>query len=215
MNLTRGKGGIGGKLTDGEYVLAIRHGLAPNGYPLKLMPSSDYMNLSDEDLAAIIAYVKSLPPVDNELPPSSMGPLGRALMVAGKLPILHAERIDHERGHLATVPRATTAGYGAYLAAVGCKGCHGPALAGGKIADGDPAWPPAANLTPAGPTRSWSEGDFRRLLREGKRPDGSLINKAMPWRLTTRLSDDEIRAIWLYLRTLPPAQTPGLQTASR
>ena len=214
MNLTRGKGGIAGALTDADYVRAIRHGIAPSGRALKVMPASDYMNLSDEDLGAIIAYVKSVPPVDNEIPTVTMGPLGRALMVAGKMPILHAERIDHDRLHLAVVPPAPTAGYGAYLASVGCKGCHGPALAGGPIADGDPSWPPAANLTPAGPTKSWSENDFRRLLREGKRPDGSPVNKAMPVRLFTNLSDDEVHAIWLYLRTVPAAPTPGLQTAS-
>jgi cytochrome c553 len=214
MNLTRGKGGVG-VLSDADYVRAIRHGVAPNGRPLKIMPSSDYMNLSDADLAAIIAYVKSVPPVDKELPPSTVGPLGRALFVAGKLPFLHAERVDHGRAHLVSVEATPTANYGAYLAAVGCKGCHGPALAGGKIIDGPPDWPPAANLTPAGPTKSYSEEDFRRVLREGKRPSGIAVNEVMPVRLTKRLSDDEIHAIYLYLRTLPPTATPGLQTASR
>ena len=170
LNLTRGKGGVGGTLSDADFVRAIRHGVAPNGRPLKIMPSSDYMNLSDEDLAAIIAYVTSIPPVDHELPPSAMGPLGRALFVAGKLPILHAERIDHDRPHQASVAPAPTAGYGAYLASVGCKGCHGPALAGGAIVDGPPDWPPAANLTPTGPTKKYSEADFRGVLRKGKRP---------------------------------------------
>jgi mono/diheme cytochrome c family protein len=179
------------------------------------MPASDYMNLTDADLAAIIAYVKTVPPVDHQLPKVSIGPVGRALFVAGKLPLLHAERIDHARLHLASVSPAPTAGYGAYLATVGCKGCHGPALAGGRIIDGAPDWPPAANLTPAGATKNWSEDDFRRLLREGKRPDGSAVNPVMPWRLAKRLSDDEIRAIYLYLRTLPPTETPGLRTASR
>jgi cytochrome c553 len=214
MNLTRGKGGVG-VLSDADYVRAIRHGVAPNGHPLKIMPSSDYMNLSDADLAAIIAYVKSVPPVDKELPPSTVGPLGRALFVAGKLPFLHAERVDHARTHPASVEVTPTASYGEYLAAVGCKGCHGPALAGGKIIDGPPDWPPAANLTPAGPTKNYSEEDFRRVLREGKRPSGIAVNDVMPVRLTKRLSDDEIHAIYLYLRTLPPTATPGLQTASR
>jgi mono/diheme cytochrome c family protein len=203
MNLTRGKGGIGGVLTDVEFQRAIRHGIAPDGHALKIMPSSDYINLTDADLAAIIAYIKTLPPVDNVLPASSMGPVGRALFVAGKLPILHAERIDHERKHISAVTPTATAAYGAYLASVGCKGCHGPGLAGGKIIDGPPDWPPAANLTPAGPTKSYSENDFKRVLREGKRPNGIPVNDVMPVRLTKNLSDDEIRAIYLYLRTLP------------
>lgn len=213
-NITRGKGGVG-ILSDADYIRAIRHGVAPNGTPLKVMPSSDYMNLSDEDLVAIIAYVKSIPAVDKEQPVISMGPLGRTLFLAGKMPILHAERVDHERKHLASVPPAPTAGYGAYLASVGCKGCHGPALAGGPIVDGPPEWPPAANLTPAGPTKNYSEADFTRVLREGKRPNGIAVNDVMPWRLTQRLTDDEIHALYLYLRTLPAQAAAGVQTASR
>lgn len=204
-NLTRGKGGIGGTLTDVGFQRAIRHGVAPDGRPLKVMPSSEYVNLSDADLAAIIAYVKTRPPVDNVLPASSMGPVGRALFVAGKLPVLHAERIDHDRRHVTSVTPTPTAGYGAYLIAVGCKGCHGPSLAGGKIIDGPPNWPPAANLTSAGPTKDYSEEDMKRVLRQGKRPNGTSVNGVMPWRLTKNLSDDEIHAIYLYLRRLPPA----------
>ncbi|MDB4914185.1 MAG: cytochrome c class [Gemmatimonadetes bacterium] len=205
-NLTRGKGGAG-TLTDAQYVLAIRHGIAPNGTPLKIMPSSDYANFSDEDLAAVIAYVKSVPAVDKELPANSVGPLGRALFMAGQLPFLHAERVDHERKHLAAVPPAATAGYGAYLAGFGCKGCHGPALAGGKIVDGPPDWPPAANLTPSGPTKDWTEADFTRLLREGKRPNGIPVNQAMPWRFTRNMTDDEIHALYLYMKSLPSQTT--------
>lgn len=211
MNLTRGKGGVGGVLTDAQLQRAIRHGIAPDGRALKIMPSSDFMNLSDADLAAIIAYLKTVPPVDNVLPASSMGPVGRALFVAGMLPILHAERIDHDRLHVASVEPAPTAGYGAYLVGVGCRGCHGPTLAGGKIVDGPPDWPPAANLTPAGPTKSYSEEEFKRVLREGKRPNGIPVSDVMPWRLTKHLSDDEIHAIYLYLRSLAPIQV----TASR
>lgn len=208
VNLTSGKGGIGGMRSDADYVRAIRHGIAANGRGLKIMPSSDYMNLSDADLAAIISYVKSLPPVDNELPSQRVGPVGRALLVAGKLPLIHAERIDHGRVTSA-VPAAATAEYGGYLAGIGCKGCHGPALAGGKISDGDPAWPPASNLTPAGSTKNWTEAEFRMLLREGKRPGGFSVNEAMPWRMHRNMTDDEISALWLYLKSIPAAPTPG------
>jgi cytochrome c553 len=212
-NLTRGKGGVG-LLSDADYVRAIRHGVAPDGTPLKVMPSSDYMNLSDNDLAAIIAYVKSLPSVDNEQPRNSMGPLGRTLFLAGKMPILHAERVDHERKHLASVPPTATAGYGAYLASVGCKGCHGPAFAGGPVIDGPPDWPPAANLTPSGSTKGWSEADFSRALREGKRPNGTPVNDAMPWRVMKNLTDDEVHALFLYLRSLPPQPAAGTATVA-
>ncbi len=215
LNLTRGKGGVGGSLTDVEFARAIRHGIAPNGRALKVMPSSDYMNLADADLGAIIAYVRSVPPVDHETPSTLIGPVGRALYITGQLPFLHAERIDHSRTHTAAVTPGRTVEYGNYIASVGCKGCHGPALAGGKIIDGPPNWPWAANLTPAGNTKDWTEQDFQRLLREGKRPNGVPVNEAMPWRMTKNMTDDEINALMLYLRSLPATPTPGLQTASR
>ncbi len=215
LNLTRGKGGLGGVLSDADFVRAIRHGVAPDGHALKIMPSKDYDNLTDSDLAAVIAYVRTVPPVDNEIPATSVGPVARALMLAGKLPMLNAELIDHGRQHVPAVPAAVSAGYGAYLASVGCKGCHGPALAGGPVPGGDPKWPPAANLTPAGDLAKWTEADFRNLLRTGVRPNGIPVNPAMPWRIVGTMTDDEISAIWMYLKSLPAAQTPGLQTASR
>jgi mono/diheme cytochrome c family protein len=211
LNLTRGKGGASATLSDVDFIRAIRHGIGPNGRALKVMPSSDYDNLSDADLVSVIAYIKSLPAVDNELPPSSVGPLARALMVAGKLPLLNAEQIDHDRRHPATVTAEVTPAYGSYLASVGCKGCHGPQLAGGPIPGGPPDWPPAANLTPAGNLKDWSEADFRNLLRTGKRPNGIPVNAVMPWKVMGKMTDEEIGAIYLYLRSLPPQQTPGVQ----
>lgn len=214
LNLTSGKGGIGGTLSDADFVRAIRHGVAPNGRALKLMPSSDYARLSDEDLAAVIGWVKSRPPVDHELPEPRVGPVGRALLVFGKLPILHAERIDHTVQTVSAVRVQPTAEYGRYLASIGCMGCHGTALAGGPIAEGPPEWPPAANLTPAGPTKEWSEDDFRKLLREGKRPDGTPVNVAMPWKTMGNMTDEEMHAVWLYLKSIPAAPTPGLRPAT-
>jgi cytochrome c553 len=211
INLTRGKGGAASSLSDADFVRAIRHGIGPNGRALKIMPSRDYDNFSDEDLAAVIAYLKSLPAIDNEMPSSSVGPLARALMVAGKMSMLNAERIDHDRHHPASVTPAVTAPYGNYLASVGCKGCHGPLLAGGPIADAPPDWPPAANLTPAGELKDWSEADFRNLLRTGKRPNGIPVNDIMPWKIVGKMTDDEIGAIWLYLKSLPSQPTPGVQ----
>lgn len=54
---------------------------------------------------------------------------------------------------------------------------------------------------------SWTEQDFFAVMREGKRPNGAIINSEfMPWKATMNMSDDEIRALWLYLRTVPPKE---------
>jgi len=78
-NLTRGKGGIGSEISDEGWVLAIRHGVDEDGTPLIEMPSESFNSLSDTDLGAIIAYLKSLPPVDNELPERRLGPFSQLL----------------------------------------------------------------------------------------------------------------------------------------
>jgi len=100
----------------------------------------DYVHLTDADLGALVAFVKSRPPVDTAPPPVTVGPVGRGLFLAGKLPILTAERIDHSRSSSMAVVPGPTADYGRYVAAIGCQGCHGVTLAGGpigRVRDGD------------------------------------------------------------------------------
>src|SRR5574341_2495932 len=79
-NLTPGMGGVGATNIDIDWVRAIRHGVGHDGRGLVLMPSQIWYYLSDEDLADLIAYLKSLPPVDNKLPPTDLGPLGRVML---------------------------------------------------------------------------------------------------------------------------------------
>lgn len=203
-NLTRGKGGVGGARSDTDWVRSIRHGIAPDGRPLLFMPSHEFNPLSDEDVGALIAYIKSVPPVDSDLPENRVGPMGRVLYLAGQVPLVPAELIDHAAPRRPAPAAGPTAEYGAYMA-TGCTGCHGPGYSGGKIPGTPPDWLPAANLTPDPETGlgKWTEQDFFRALREGKRPDGSSIDELMPWKATARMTDDEIRAIWLYLRTVP------------
>jgi len=203
-NLTSGRGGVGATYQIADWDHAIRHGVDPTGRPLWVMPSVEYSILSDEDVAAVIAYLRSLPPVDREKGTARLGPLGRTLLVLGKIPLLNAEKIDHRGPRPAAPPEGPTAEYGAYLAA-SCVGCHGSTFRGGPIPGMPPSFPHAANITPD-PTAgigSWTEGDFFHALREGRRPDGTSIKVEMPWALTARMTDDEIRAIWAYLRTVP------------
>ena len=210
MNITAGKGGVGTKFTDADYVRAIRHGVAPDGRKLMMMPSREYVQLSAEDLGAIIAYVKSVPPVDKELPASTLGPVARALLTAHKIPLYDAEELDHSLAPPPALPIGPTMEYGHYLANVGgCTGCHGPGLSGGKIPTGPPDWPPAANLTPTGIGTRYTEEKFFKALREGVKPEGTAINPAMPIASTKEMTDDEIHAVWAYLQTVPPKPFGG------
>lgn len=202
-NLTTGKGGVLASYTDAQIEAAIRHGVRNNGRGLLIMPADEYQNLSDADVSAIIAYLRSLRPVDRELPKSSLGPVGRGLITFG-VPVVPAANIDHARkpSRPAVPPVGATREYGEYLVSVGgCRGCHGPALAGQKSFE--PGAPPSANITPAGPMGEWTEAQFIAAMRTGRRPDGTQIKDFMPWRSMSRHTDDELRAIWLYLRTVP------------
>lgn len=205
-NVTKGKGGRIADYGDDDWVRAIRHGVGRKGRALLLMPSAEYAHFSDEDLGAVIAYVKTVPAVDRDSVPVSPGPVARALLVAGKLK-LAADEIDHANLHPASVPAGITLEYGRYLS-VGCTGCHGANFSGGKIDIGPPDWPPAANLTPhpSGRLAKWSEDDFLRTLRTAKRPDGTELSPVMP-RNFANLNDVELKALWMYLKTLPPAVT--------
>jgi cytochrome c553 len=206
-NLTRGRGGIAAEFSDADWVRAIRYGLRRDGTSLIMMPSEVYTKFTDADLGAVIAYVKQVPTVDREVPQSRFGVLGRTLLAAGRMKILTAPKTFHDGAAHSAEPMAT-AGYGKYLADVsGCHGCHGFGLSGGKVAGPDDL-PLAANLTPTG-LGSWSEKDFVRALREGRRPDGTAINEFMPWRNYASMSDLDLHALWMYLRSVPPKASGG------
>jgi mono/diheme cytochrome c family protein len=206
-NLTRGTGGVGGSLSDADIVRAIREGVAPDGHALLVMPSEDFTHLSDADLADIIAYVRSVPPVDNQLPASDVRPLGRIMLGAGLFPPAAAAVIDHSMVHVAAMPPADTIQYGHYMAQVGgCFSCHGAGLSGGAIPGVPPDYPKAQNLTPTG-LAQWSDADIVRALRVGKRPDDTTINTVMPWPYTAQMTDTEMAALIKYLRSVPPRAT--------
>jgi mono/diheme cytochrome c family protein len=202
-NLTRGRGGLGASSTDADYVRALRHGVDPSGRPLLIMPSDDYTHFSDADLGAIIAYVRSLPPVDNSLPGNELRALGRVLFATGQLPLQSVDNIDHDAVRAPAPPPGVTAEYGRYLAdAAGCPSCHGPGLSGGKIPQGPPDAPPAANISPAG-IGGWSEADFIKAIRTGTRPDGRVLNAFMPWPYYAQMTDAELKALWRFLQAVP------------
>lgn len=205
-NITRGTGGVPGTYRDEDYVRAIRHGVAQAGRALFLMPSEEYSTFSDADMGALVAFLKSAPPVNRERVPLSFGPVARGLIAAGKIK-LAASVIDHGAVKPSTVTPGESVQYGRYVAA-SCMGCHGPNFSGGRVASGPPDWPPAANLTTHAEGRigRWQETDFVHALRAGKRPDGSEINPVMP-RAFGQMNDVELKALWTFFKTLPPVAT--------
>jgi mono/diheme cytochrome c family protein len=201
-NLTRGRGGVGGRYSDADFVRAIRHGVNPDGKPLLIMPSNEFNGMSNAEVAALIAYLRSIPAVDKERPENAVWPLGRALMVGGVIPMLAAEQIDHTAPRPADPVPGVSVEYGRHLAA-GCTGCHGKTLVGGPI-PGAPDWAPAGNLTPhADGLGRWTEADLIRALRTGRRPDGTELRAPMPWKAYSQMTDVELRALYTYLRTIP------------
>ena len=201
-NLTRGAVGIAASYDDAGWERAIRHGLAHDGRRLLVMPSNEYQFLSDEDVGQIIAYLKTLPRVDRDRPPTAVGPLARALYAAGAFPMFPAKFVVHAEDRVAPVPPDSTEAYGKYLGDVGCTGCHGAGYGGGAIPGGPPDWPKPANLTPTG-LGQYTQETFIRALREGVKPDGSKIDPFMPVGATRLMTDVEIVAVYKYLRTLP------------
>lgn len=195
-NITAGEGGIAG-YTDADWERAVRHGVGRDGRSLVFMPAEAYQAMSDDDLAAVIGYLRSVAPVDRVTPAPEVGPVARALHLRGNFPLLPAAMVDHGNRPPRPAPGATVE-YGRYLASIGgCRGCHGADLDGTN----DPAAP---DISPAGVTAGWTEADFFRALRQGTRPDGTAINgDLMPWARSGLMTDEEMRAVWLYMRSLP------------
>ncbi|MEA2720090.1 MAG: hypothetical protein QOJ39_1954 [Candidatus Eremiobacteraeota bacterium] len=204
-NLTRGPGGVGATYTDADYDRAIRRGIRPDGTRLLIMPSWDYVVMSDDDAASVIAYIRSLPPVDRVTPRVRLGPVGRALIATHKLQF-DATRIADEGPPPPPPPPMDNVAYGKYLTRIGgCMGCHGVHLSGGHLA-GSPDDPPASNLTPVA-IGNWTDVDFMRTLTTGKDPAGHVLHPFMPWRTIRGMNDAELEAIFSYLKTLPSRAT--------
>lgn len=206
-NLTRGKGGVGARLDAASVERAVRHGVGENGRLLLYMPATDYAGLADTDMADLIAYVTSAPPVDRDIAAPSAGPLMRTLFLLDKAPLVYALKVDHHAPHAATMTASADAAYGRYIAQA-CIGCHRETFVGGHVPGTPPAFPDARNITsdPVNGIGKWTRENFSAAVRTGKRPDGSALNKFMPWQAFAKLSDMEVDALWAYLQTVPAAK---------
>ena len=207
-NLTPGRGGLRSH-SDEELVWSIRYGVGRDRRALVMMPAQYLRKLGDRDLGAIVAYLRSIAPVDREIAPVRAGPVSRLLLFLGLVPdVVPAETLIHA-GEPPPPPRpGLTIEYGGYLVdTAGCRVCHSHDLSGGLHPLARPGEPVPPGLTPDGPLAAWSERDFLRTLRTGTTPDGSRLDEAyMPWRRIGRMSDPELKAIWRYLRSLEPAR---------
>ena len=194
-----------GNYTDAEIARALRYGVHPDGTVVfDFMPFHD---LSDEDMTAIISYLRAQKPVKHKVPDNSLNLLGKAVKAFMVKPV-------GPRGDVpGTMKKDSSAIYGAYLAnnVANCGGCHtqrtlsgeftGEPYAGGNDIDGFIT----PNITTDSSSKmfGWTEKNFMDRFRMGK-----LIPKSpMPWQSFGRMSDQELKAIYAYLKTLDPVKT--------
>jgi mono/diheme cytochrome c family protein len=184
------------RLSDDELAGLLRHGLRPDGTPALDMPADIYQHLTRDDMRAVLSYLRTVPPVDRELPPSHVGPGGRLLWGLGWMPLQPARgEIEHTRVPIAKTPEGGVE-LGRYLAKIGgCPQCHGRYLSGGRAPGTLPVGPVPPNLTldPTG-LAGWSSEEFASALRSRHQPDG---------RSFAGLTDAEVDALWQYLQTVP------------
>jgi len=208
-NLTSGRGGVGRNYSNSDWVRSIRYGVRPDRRGIIFMPSDYFNRISNTDLGAIIAYLRSLPPVDNERTAVEINLPARLMIDLGVFgDVVRAARIDFR------APRPPPpSDPGAYLVTLGgCTFCHGPHLTGGQ--GPEPGAPGGPDLTSGGPLSRWSFADFVSTMRGGVTPDGHLIEpKYMPWLGYRNMTDDELRSVWLYLRSLPSKAAARADTA--
>jgi mono/diheme cytochrome c family protein len=199
-----------GRYTDGEIARVLRYGLHPDGTAVfDFMP---FHNISDEDLTAVISFLRAQKPVHIAVPAHQPNLLGKLVIAFLVKPVGPSEAIRK------SVQRDTSAEYGRYIVTnvANCGGCHtkrsisgeytGEWLAGGgPIAkEGFPALTPP-NITGDSSSRifRWSQNDFVSRFHEGKRISFS----EMPWNAFKNMSDNDHKAIYNYLKSVKSSKT--------
>jgi hypothetical protein len=199
-NLTRGRGGVGTTFRDADWDRAIRFGLHADGRSLLIMPSEVFVNMSDEDACALIAYIKQLTPVDRVMPPTRLHAVGRAMLAAGSSRFwLHRRR----RSVTAYSQEPTTRRGAADTSrtSAGATGATGTSF----------GWPrrrpagTAAGIEPhADRPRRLDRSRFR--ARDARRPPARWPPAARFHALASvpYMTDAELHALWLYLESVSP-----------
>jgi mono/diheme cytochrome c family protein len=185
--------------SDGEIIRAIREGVGRDGRSLVIMPSAALRNMSDEDVLALLAYLRAQPVVGAASPPRQINVLG-AILIATVFP---AEAFSAQPPLTVPVvapPRGPTVAYGGYLVSLGCQDCHAGNLAG--VPPGGDGPPPGPNLTTL--HERMTAEQFTQLMRTGTYADGRTLSENMPWQDLAGFSDNDILAIYAYLASLEP-----------
>jgi cytochrome c553 len=183
---------LAARVSDQQLAQAIRQGIGADGRPLFGMPSEVYSRLSDQEVAALIAFIRSVPRDGAPVSPLEWGPVGRfALATGGLRPVMtQIEDFRVRRPHDLGAAHAT----GRRLAEVQCAGCHGPDLTGGE------PMPDvfAPELAIAG---AYDLDQFRTLMRVGAAPHGRDLGlmREVAEKDTRHYTDAEIDAIHAYL----------------
>ena len=200
--------GILAVYTDSELVRLIRDGVKKDGRSLRFMPVDDFNWLPDNDMIAMVSYLRTVPGLDRESGATVIGVLGKVLDRNDVFPIDVARRIDPSRAEHPPAP-APSPEYGSFLVRL-CKGCHGAHLSGGKIPGAPASVPIPTNLTPdASGLAGWAYDDFDRVLVEGLRRNGRRLDPFMPIESWSQLDQTEKRALWAYLQSVPARPLGG------
>ena len=200
--------GRGRDYTDGELARLMLHGVKRDGTSVRFMPVEEINWLPDDDMAAIISYLRSMPPVEKPDGETHIGVLGKVLDRLDKIPLDIARRVDHQTRKVAPTP-APTAAYGSFIAQT-CQGCHGAHFSGGRIPGAPKTLPIPKNITPHETgIKLYTFDDFSKLLDTGIKRDGTRLDPFMPVEAIGKMSPLERQALWAYLQALPPAPFGG------
>jgi mono/diheme cytochrome c family protein len=189
--------------SDADIIRAIRHAVDTDGRQLMIMPAETFIHFSAEDLGAVVAYLKTVPRSGEEHPTPRISLMGRVLLAAGMFgDVFPAEYIDHNMPFHDRPEIGANAAYGEYVARF-CQGCHGENLQGSQPPD--PESPFAPNLAVVA---SWSQAEFIQFFRSGVTPYGREVKgQFMPWESFGKFEDEELQGLWMYLQTMPAAET--------
>ena len=193
--------GVGANYTDEDWARAIRHGVAKDGRVITIMPSYHYAAYGDDDLAQLIAYLNSAPPVENTLEARQIQFPGTIIFGVLAYDSWAVNQTNHAAvgGKDAPLMEASVE-YGKYLIDIAsCGSCHGENLAGNTPDSDSPQGP---NITTGGDLGEWSIEEFTLALRTGQRPDGRQLSTEMPWANYALMSETEVEALWTYLQSL-------------